>query len=321
MTVGRHSPRRARLPGTLREFAVSGTEHARTRALALAPGAARFLPHGHGTGTPASRALGRALRAGAFAPLARRLAASGEPARRDLGALLEAALAEGDAATALKLAATAARRPDRRAEKILSHRYRFVWICNPKAASRSLIAALRAADPGAVLVRDRTLEQIHARHPEAGSYLSFAFLRHPAARTRSFYADKHARARRNRTDRRWFIEPYHGVRPGMTFAELCRWLDTPCGADAFADRHWLSQWRQISDASGRLPDFVGRFESIDADWRAIGARLGLPPTPLPRRNAGDPGLLRESGPDPETDALLRRRYARDYEIGGYGAAP
>ena len=314
--------RNSRVPVTLRECAVFGAEFARRHARALAPDAAdRFLPRGRETDSPISRALGKALRAGALVPLVRRLGACGEPARRELGALLEAALAEGDDATALKLAATAARGPDRRAEKILSHRYRFVWICNPKAASRSLIAALRAVDPDAVLIRHRTLEEVHARHRETRSYFSFAFLRHPVERTRSFWADKHARARHDRTFHRWFIKPYHGVRLGMTFAELCRWLDTPCGADAFADRHWLSQWRQIADEHGRPPDFVGRCEQLEADWRTITARLGLPPTPLPWLNPGDAGFLRESVRDPEVDAVLHRRYARDYELGGYGATP
>ena len=322
MTELRRPLRRFPVPLTLHECAVLGTEFARRHARALAAGAAdRFLSRGQGAGSPVSRALGKALRALALAPLARRLTNSNEPARRQLGALLDTALAGGDDATALKLAATAARGPDRRAEKIVSHRYRFVWICNPKAASRSLIAALRAADPDAVLIRHRTLEEIHARHPETRPYFSFAFLRHPLQRTRSFYADKHALARHDRTAYRWFIRPCHGVRLGMTFAELCRWLDTPCGADAFADRHWLSQWRQIADERGRLPDFVGRCERLEADWRAISARLGLPPTPLPRLNAGDASLLRDASSDPEIDALLRRRYARDFEIGGYGAPP
>ncbi|MXY16819.1 MAG: sulfotransferase family protein [Acidobacteria bacterium] len=320
MIVDRHLPRRYRLPGTPREFVFACAELARRRVRTLAPGAAdRFLSCGHGTGTPLARGLGRVLRAGALEPLVRRLGASGEPARRELGALLEAALAAGDDSTALKLAATAARGPDRRVEKIVSHRYRFVWICNPKAASRSLIAALRTADPDAVLVRHRTLEQVYARYPEARPYFRFAFLRHPFERVRSFYADKHALARRDRAAYRWFIKPYPGVRLGMAFAELCRWLDSPCGADAFADRHWLSQWRQVADDQGRLPDFLGRCERIEADWRAVSALLGLPATSLPRLNAGDVGLLRASAPDPEIDALLRRRYARDYRIGGYGA--
>ena len=309
-----------RSPAALHQLAAIGSEHTRRRLRTLTARAADALLERR-RGTSLVRALGPCLRSGVLAPFARRLCASSDPAHRALGALLAAAMADGDDATALALAATALRGPDRRAEKVLSHRYRFLWICNPKAASRSLIAALRAADPDALLIRERTLEQVHARHPEARSYFSFAFLRHPRERIRSFYADKHARARHERTLYLQFIRPYHGVRLGMTFGELCAWLGTPCGADAFADRHWLSQWRQLVDPQGRLPDFLGRYEHLEADWRTLRARLGLPRAALPRLNAGDPGFRRDAVADAGIDALLRRRYARDYEIGGYGAAP
>ena len=296
------------------------SKHARNRFRTLTARAVDALLERR-RGTALARALVPCLRAGVLTPFARRLCASDEPAQRELGALLDAAIADGDDATALKLTAHAMRGPDRRAEKILSHRHRFLWICNPKVASRSLIAALLAADPDAVLVRQLTLEQVHARYPEAKTYFSFAILRHPVERIRSFYADKHAHARHDRTSYVQVIRPYHGVRLGMTFGGLCRWLDTPYGADAFADRHWLSQWRQVADSQGRLPDFLGRYESLEEDWRTLGARLGLPPTPLPWLNAGDPGFIRRSVADAGIDALLRRRYARDYEIGGYAGAP
>lgn len=311
--------RRFRYPGTLPSFAAMGAEHARRRFRSLAARTADALLERR-RGAALVRALGLCLRSGVLTPFARRLRASGEPAHRELAALLAAAMADGDDATALGLAVNAMRGPDRRAEKVLSHRYRFVWICNPKAASRSLIAALLAADPDAVFIRQLTLEQVHARHPQSKTYFSFAFLRHPAERLRSFYADKHARARHDRKHYIQFIRPYHGVRVGMTFKELCRWLDTPCGADAFADRHWLSQWRQLADGNGRLPDFLGRYEHLEADWRTLCARLGLAPAPLAHLNAGDSGFIRRSVRDAETEALLRRRYATDYEIGGYGDA-
>ncbi len=215
---------------------------------------------------------------------------------------------------------TVLRRADRRAEKIVSHHYRFVWICNPKAASRSLIAALLDADPQALLVRGQTLEQVYAAHPEARAYRRVAFLRHPVDRTRSFFADKHALALSDADARRWFIDPWHGVEAGMDFAAFCRWLETPWGSDAFADRHWLSQWRQLADRYGRLPDFLGRYETLEADWRRVCEALGLPRAPLPRINVS--GAAREAiEVDAASAARLMRRYARDVALGGYGAAP
>ena len=279
---------------------------ARLLASALAaPGGRRLLP--------------RPLCSRAFAVLARRLVRSAEPERRTVAAALAAAIDTGDDAAALALLSTAGRRPDLRAEKILSHRHRYLWICNPKVASRSIIAALRAADPGARLVRNRTLEAVLAAHPQARDYFRFAFLRHPVDRTRSFWADKHRLALSDRDAHRWFIAPYYGVRADMGFDALCRWLDTPFGSDAFADRHWLSQHRQLRDGDGRLPDFLGRYERLDADWRAVCDRLGLPIRALPRLNARPEGLAK-TPVDAATAALLRRRYAEDFRVGGYGDA-
>ena len=252
--------------------------------------------------------------------LARRLADSPTPEHRDVAAALAAAIAAQDHARALALVTTAGCRTDLRAEKMVSRRYRFVWLCNPKVASRSLIAALRAADPDAELFRGRTLEEVLARRPQARGYFTFAFIRHPLDRIRSCHADKHALALRERRAARWFIEPWHGLSPGMTFAEFCRWLDTPWGSDAFADRHWLSQHRQIRTADGRLPDFLGHWECLDADWRAVTGRLGLPFRELPRLNAGPRGVHAAQAPDTAAAAVLRRRYAEDLRIGGYDEA-
>ncbi|MYE10299.1 MAG: sulfotransferase family protein [Gammaproteobacteria bacterium] len=249
--------------------------------------------------------------------LAATLAASTTPEHREVAKALRQAVREGDRDAALALATTAGRRPDTRAEKIVSRRYRCLWICIPKAASRSLMAALRAADPGAELIRRCTLDEVLDRRPEAREYFRFAFLRDPATRALSAWADKHTLARTDRDAFRWFIRPYYGLRTGMSFEAFCRWLATPFGADAFADRHWLSQHRQIRDGDGRLPDFIGRFESIDADWRAVCRRIGMPHRPLPRLNPRPPALADEE-PAAACEALLRRRYAEDYRLGGYG---
>ena len=315
-------PRPPARPGAARgrQFAIDPQNVARVLDKALAASRA-FPPMSDAGGSGIGRTARRAIRAGALRPLARWLATSVLAEHRELGALLAAGIAEADDATALALVSTAARKPDLRAEKIVSHRYRFLWICNPKVASRSLIAALRAADPEAVLIRRRTLEQVFARYPEAADFFSFAFLRHPCDRTRSFVADKHGLARHDPDAFRWFIEPWHGLRLGMNLAEFCRWLATPCGSDAFADRHWLSQSRQVTGTNGRLPSFLGRYETLEADWRTIGERLGLPPVSLPRLNASSAGPIGEADLAAHSAALLRRRYAADFTLGGYGDAP
>ena len=146
-------------------------------------------------------------------------------------------------------------------------------------------------------------------------------MRHPCERALSFWQDKHALALHRRDDYRWFIEPWYGLRRGMGFAEFCQWLDTPCGSDAFADRHWLSQHRQLRAPDGTLPDFLGRVERLDEDWRTLCERLGMPHRRLPRLNAA-PGAVPGAGRiDAESRARLERRCAEDLRLGGYAAAP
>ena len=292
------------------------TDTARRASLLLSKGLALT-----GACGPLAAPAREILRRGALPPLARRLAASPAPERRALGGMLAAAAAREDWATALALVSTAGRRADLGAEKILSKRYRFLWLGVPKAASRSLIAALREADPQARLIRGLSFDGLLRAFPEARHYFSFAFLRHPCARVLSFYADKHVGKRADPDARRWFVEPWHGLYPGMSFEALCRWLDTPCGADAFADRHWLSQSRQVLRAGGAAPDFLGRHETLEDDWRELRRRLGLPAAALPRRNPGRYGAMAPAGLDAGVLRLLRRRYARDYELGGYAETP
>ncbi len=256
---------------------------------------ARTLPAAS-TGPLTGRIAGHLGRR-ALAAVARRLLRSPAVEHRNVAAALVAAIEAGDDAAALALASTAGRRPDLRAEKIVSRKYRYLWICNPKAASRSIVAALRAADPGATLIRNRTLEAVLAAHPEARGYFRFAFLRHPVDRTRSCWADKHRLARTDPDNRRWFIDPWYGLSAGMGFDAFCRWLDTPFGSDAFADRHWLSQHRQLRDGDGRLPEFLGRYERLDADWRALCERLGLP-SPAAPPPCGGPRAATSAPPRP-----------------------
>ena len=278
---------------------------------------ARALAAGVGQQRWASGGFAFRARRPGLARLAERLGASYEPERRALGAMLGASLAAGDGARAAAIASTAMREPDLRAEKVLSHRHRFVWLCNPKVASRSIIAGLRAADPHCELNLERTFEEIVAAEPAVARYTSFAFVRHPGTRIASFWSDKHTLARRERTARRIFIDPWHGLSAGMSLDALCRWLDTPCGSDVFADRHWLSQHVQLRTAGGRLPDLLGAFERLDEDWRALCARLGLKIRALPRLNATRGGLEAFDALDAPVRALIERRYAEDIALGGY----
>ena len=225
---------------------------------------------------------------------------------------MDSAIARRDYATARAMHRTAIRSMDLRAEKIVSNRYGFVWLCNPKVASRSIIDTLCEIDPEARLIQGKTTEQILGENPQAKGYFSFAFVRDPVQRTLSFYQDKLVGRPGPVAEYLSDVAPdFHGLGEGMGFAELCRWLCTPFGSDDFADRHWLSQNRQIRIGE-RLPDYIGRYEQLDADWREVAVRIGMPHVALPRLNSSPavPGERVEDG----TIALLRHRYAGDFEL-------
>ena len=201
-----------------------------------------------------------------------------------------------------------------------------MWICNPKVASRSLISALRKVDPNAELVRHATLDEVYASHPEAEDYYSFAFVRNPYHRAYSFYAEKHlAKSERKQ---RLFVEPYYGIAKDLTFDALCEWLNTPYGSDEFADSHWLSQHRHLAMPGGRMPDFIGRFENVERDLNAIADALDMPTTNLPHLNPATGSDRTDASRDRyrrqrnealnlRNQALLRQRYADDFELGNY----
>ena len=253
---------------------------------------------------------------------------------RPRAALGVAALSlRGDFRRARVLAAAAARRPSFAAEKIVSRRFRFVWICVPKAASRSVIAALSAADPDAEIVK-KSLESIHRERPETAGYPSFAFVRHPFARALSLYAETrnfrerfHAERRRPKEERQRFYErAFPGFAEIETFDDFCGWLASPYAADDFADVHFLSQRPQITAADGRPPDFVGTVENMDEDFRRAADLIGMPPTPPPTLNtmAGwepdSPQALADARAEmgalltERCQSLLAERYADDMAL-------
>ena len=192
---------------------------------------------------------------------------------RTVACELRDSLIDGELDRSLRIAMTVWRQPDLRAEKIVSRKYGYLWLCIPKVASRSIKAVLCKIDEDAELIAGKSVFEVFAAYPEARDYYSFAFVRDPCRRAYSLYADKYVQ--HGEKTRQYFVDPYYGASLSFSFGDLCRWLNTPYGSDAFADRHWLSQTRQLDLGEGRLPDFVGRHESIDADFRAVCEHLGV----------------------------------------------
>lgn len=260
-------------------------------------------------------------------------------AHRAVAREVAAALARGAFDDAKRMARAMSRSSDLQAEKVVSHKHRFVWLCNPKAASRSIKTTLLDADPAAE-VHEASVSDLYARRPEVRSYYSFAFVRHPFTRALSFHSELHFSPRilageqppiPKEAKRRVILARCYGLVDTNDFDAYCRWLNTPWGSDAFADRHFLSQHVQIRLDDRRLPDFVGRYENLDEDFHRVASRLGIDAPALPVLNTlagwrATPETLAsarsaaEARLTEQNKALLRARYAEDLALGGYPPA-
>ncbi len=254
------------------------------------------------------------------------------------------ALALGAFREARHMARTAQQCSHPRSKMLISKKFRFLWILIPKAASRSLLMALRNADPNAEKVDGRSLREVYARRPEIKDYYSCTFVRHPFDRALSWYCDvflnpktyteantmfvrreddiffddgtrstrlpydpsevEDADARHKERKRRRFLRDYYGIAETSSFDDFCQWLNTPWGSDAFADQHFVSQHRLTDSKDKRPLDFVGRLENIDTDFNRVAASLGMPPPKLLLSNT-------RAGWLPKPEALKATRAAQE----------
>ena len=260
---------------------------------------------------------------------------------------IAAAMCRGRWRDARHMARTATRPPDF-AEKIVSHRHRCLWLCNPKVASRSIKYALLDADPDAVLIRDKSVSEVLSMLPEARRYASFAFIRSPLDRALSFFAELNApleRARQQASEatppapghelpsqhdlqqrkRTQLLARYYGLANANDVNAFCEWLATPFAADACAERHVRSQHLSIRTEDGRMANFIGRLETAEDDWQRIAARLGMDAPPLPMLNTmagwtappAEVAAARTALAErmtPRSAMILKDRYAEDFAL-------
>lgn len=253
------------------------------------------------------------------------------PLNPSLSGIIALALLRGEFKAARGMAA--AQTHDLGAEKIVSRKYRFLWLCNPKVASRSIIDALRSADPDAELIHAKSVSDIYEMYPEVKDYYSFAFIRHPFDRALSFYAEMRYFRERFEGKGRFLKEQrqrrYRDMFPGLTqvdrFDDYCDWLNTPQGSDLLAERHFLSQHIQIRLANGRLPDFIGTLENFDEDFErlAVVLRMPAPKPPMLNTMAGwqpPASVVKAARSDmsvcltERNRALLAERYSADLDL-------
>lgn len=151
---------------------------------------------------------------------------------------------------------------------------------------------------------------------------SFAFVRNPWDRLVSCYRDKILGEVRDFTA----LDPVRGVafclarfddfRPGMSFEAFVRAVSAIF--DQEADEHFRSQHSFVTNAAGKLAvDYVGRFETLDRDFRRVCEKLGRPDLKLPVVQAANPRRRYTEYHTPETRDLVSERFREDIRLFEY----
>ena len=194
---------------------------------------------------------------------------------------------------------------------IVSHALRCIFVHVQKTAGSSVEAVLRQNDPSIGSHFHQGRRHAHARELRDGldatvwdGYFKFAFVRNPWDRLVSWYQMCQQDTAPNAFSRY--------VRNGFpTFASFVAGATTGPGAKTI-----VNQIDYLTDAGGQaIVDFVGRYESLDADFAQVCERIGIA-GPLPRANASRRGDYRGYY-DEMTRDVVAGRFRRDIDAFGY----
>jgi len=199
----------------------------------------------------------------------------------------------------------------------------FIFIHIPRCAGTSIERALLPAATGAATL-DELTEASRAKHWLPGKhgrqhakltklaevapleeFFKFAVVRNPWARAVSQI--EYLRAKKKK--------------PPFASEDFRENLRAYCAARFSSHGHDLaaSQLDYLCDKSGVVAmDFIGRFESLPADFKKICKKLGLARVPeLPHIHAMARARPYQDYYDKKTADWIRRRFARDIEYFGY----
>jgi len=192
---------------------------------------------------------------------------------------------------------------------VISHQHRCVFIHIPKTAGQSVehvfldLAGLtwETRDPLVLRANDNPeLGPPRLAHLTASEYVDCGYL--TPEQFSSYYKFSFVR---NPWDRLVSEYKYRGYPVKIDFKTyLARHLPSRGWTDNY--RHIIPQYEFLHDSEGRrLVDFVGRYETLQADFDRVCRDLAIPRRPLPRVNRS----LEEQQP-PTTYRELRKRIRR-----------
>ncbi|MBI3307621.1 MAG: sulfotransferase family 2 domain-containing protein [Candidatus Omnitrophica bacterium] len=189
---------------------------------------------------------------------------------------------------------------------MISHQHKFIFVEIQKTASKTVSTAL-----GAKWADHSTAQKLIRQHgrPVWDKYFKFTFVRNPWARLVSGYFFRRDGGNQSPKDLEWAkLYP-------PTFKEFCLNLEffkhIP-GEDMF-----MTQCDWLSTEEGKIEvDHLGRYETLDHDWKIICRWLAIQPQVLPKINIGKHSPY-QTYYDGETRKIVASHYQKDVEYFNY----
>ena len=203
---------------------------------------------------------------------------------------------------------------------MINDKHEFIFIHTPKCGGSSIEDLLKNdsrmirgwSEKNKVFIQHCTILQLKQLYNiKLDKYFSFTFTRNPWDRAVSDYKG-------------WFrpISPFKDIVKGTTLKDylLCRngyerinHLENPLGRGD----HFRSQYEYIIDEHGKpIIDYVGKFETYQADFNIVCDKIGIPRQQLPHFNKSKHKHYTEYY-DEETKQIVAEKYAKDIEYFGY----
>ncbi|WP_168028782.1 sulfotransferase family 2 domain-containing protein [Falsiroseomonas selenitidurans] len=200
---------------------------------------------------------------------------------------------------------------------MISHAHRTIFVHIQKTGGTSVTAAF--GQPINAPDKHHRADQLRERLGAAvwDSYFTFAFVRNPWDRLVSWWSM--IDAMRPRLDSGAPLNAFsrYVLRSARSFEEFLLHATEEIVEEGGAKSITRCQTDYLVDSQGRLlVDFVGRFETLEADFSRIAARLPQPPAPLRHMNRSRRSDYRQYY-TPRLADLVAARFSKDIERFGY----
>ncbi len=214
-------------------------------------------------------------------------------------------------------------------QKLISHKYKFVYLRNPKTGSSTIVDIIRQIDPDVITVQ---VNHINIQHDilidmehQIKDYYYFTSVRDPYARTLSTYKDMVLNVNERKYNPKYDIEKhdietYYGLHGNINFEDFCEWLNSVYGSDIFSNRHWISQYLHIYNYN--IPfdynlNYICRLENLHEDLHTIFIELNVDTEYVAKHLNKTSDKYEDVIINDKHKDMIYKRYKKDFEIFKY----